>query len=73
MEVPKENKEKFYRALLELNANLLHGAYSISDDNVVLIDNLEAENLDYNEFQATIDSIILSLTQDLKKISEIVK
>jgi hypothetical protein len=45
MEVPKKNKEEFYKTLLELNANLLHGAYSISENNVVLIDNLEAENL----------------------------
>jgi hypothetical protein len=73
MEVPETNKEKFYRFLLELNANLLHGAYSISDNNVILIDNLEAENLDYNEFQATIDSIILALTEDLKKIAEVIK
>jgi hypothetical protein len=73
MEMPESNKEKFYRFLLELNANLLHGAYSISDNSVILIDNLEAENLDYNEFQATIDSIILALTEDLKKIAEVIK
>jgi hypothetical protein len=73
MDVPEKNKEKFFRFLLELNANLLHGAYSLSDNSVILIDNLEAENLDYNEFQATLDSIILALTEDLKKIAEIIK
>lgn len=73
MEIPKKNLEKFYETLLTLNANLLHGAYSIDSDNVILIDNLEAENLDYNEFQATIDSIILALTEDLKTIAEVLK
>ncbi len=73
MEVPEKNQEKFFRTLLELNSNLLHGAYSINENNIVLIDNLEAENLDFNEFQATIDSIILALTEDLKTIAEIIK
>jgi hypothetical protein len=73
MELPKKNLEAFYETLLKLNANLLHGAYSIDGDNIILIDNLEAENIDYNEFQATIDSIILALTEDLTKIAEVIK
>lgn len=64
MEVPKENKEEFYKTVLELNANdLVHGAYGIEDDNLVIVDTLQAENLDMNEFQSTVDSIGLALIQ----------
>lgn len=74
MELPQSgNLEEFFKTLLELNANLLHGAYSISENNIVLMDNLEAENLDLNEFQATIDSMILALADDLKKIAKVIK
>jgi hypothetical protein len=64
MEVPKENKEEFYKTVLELNANdLVHGAYGIEDNNLVIVDTLQAENLDMNEFQSTVDSIGLALIQ----------
>ncbi|GMQ58097.1 hypothetical protein AN1V17_24920 [Vallitalea sediminicola] len=64
MELPKNNKEEFYRTVLELNANdLVHGAYAIENDSLVMIDTLQAENLDENEFQSTIDSIGLALIQ----------
>ncbi|MCG8501217.1 MAG: YbjN domain-containing protein [Firmicutes bacterium] len=64
MEIPKENREEFYKKLLELNANdLLHGAYAIENDSVVIVDTLQAENLDMNEFQSTIESIGMALTQ----------
>ncbi|SHK40838.1 type III secretion system chaperone family protein [Paramaledivibacter caminithermalis] len=64
MSIPEENKECFYRKLLELNASdLLHGAYAIEGNNVVIVDTLQAENLDMNEFQATIESIGLALVE----------
>lgn len=64
MEIPENNKEELYRTVLELNANdLLHGAYAIENDSLVIIDTLQAENLDENEFQSTIDSIGLALMQ----------
>ncbi|HET8654440.1 MAG TPA: YbjN domain-containing protein [Longimicrobiaceae bacterium] len=53
---------ELYRRLLELNAtDLLHGAYGIEEDDVILTDALELENLDFNEFQAAIDSIQLAI------------
>ncbi len=65
MEVPKQKREEFFEKLLKFNAErMIHGAYAIESDNVVIIDTLEAENLDYNEFTGTVDAIILALTQD---------
>ncbi|MBZ4645184.1 MAG: hypothetical protein PWR27_1773 [Petroclostridium sp.] len=64
MPVPKENREEFYKKLLELNAtDLVHGAYAIEGDSVIIVDTLQAENLDMNEFQSTIESIGLALIQ----------
>ncbi|MCT4543008.1 MAG: YbjN domain-containing protein [Vallitalea sp.] len=73
MEVPKNNKEEFYRTVLELNANdLLHGAYAIENNSLVIIDTLQAENLDKNEFQSTIDSIGLALMQHYDLLTKFV-
>ena len=64
MNVPKKNREEFYVKLLELNASdMIHGAYGIDGDKVVIIDSLEYETLDYDEFRATLDAISLALTQ----------
>ena len=69
MEVPNGRREEFFRLLLEINAShMIHGAYGIEDNNVVLIDTLQSENLDYNEFQATLEAMILASTQDYQKL-----
>jgi hypothetical protein len=47
---------------------MIHGAYGIEDNNVVLIDTLQSENLDYNEFQATLEALLLSSNQDYQKL-----
>ena len=44
---------------------LVHGAYGLEGDRVVLIDTLELENLDFNEFEASFDSLTLALATHL--------
>ena len=62
MKVPSKNLEAFYRKLLELNASeLVAGAYGIVGDDVVITDTLQLENLDFNEFQASVESLALAL------------
>jgi len=69
MEIPKKRREEFFKLLLELNAtNMIHGAYGIEGDNVVLIDTLQSESLDFNEFQASLDALVLASTQDYQKL-----
>jgi hypothetical protein len=64
MDAPKEKREEFFTKLLELNArDLIHGAYGLEGDKVVLIDTLEYDTLDYSEFRATLDAFSLALTQ----------
>jgi hypothetical protein len=54
------------RDLLNYNArDLVHGAYGLEGDRVVLVDTLELENLDFNEFEASFDSLTLALATHL--------
>ena len=62
MEVPRHHREELFRTLLELNATeMMHGAYGIEGDAIVISDALQLENLDYNEFAATVDDIGLAV------------
>jgi hypothetical protein len=57
-----ERRVELYRQLLEFNArDLIHGSYGLEGDHVVLTDALELEDLDFSEFQASFDSILLAL------------
>ena len=74
MNVPDEKREEFYRKLLELNAaDLVHGAYAIEGNDVLLVDTLEAETMDMEELQATLDAIGLALAQHYSILSTYVK
>ncbi len=65
-----EKRTSLMQKLLELNATeLLHGSYGIEGDSVVLTDALQLENLDFNEFQASIDSITLALASHLRALA----
>jgi len=62
MDIPRHQKEELFRTLLELNATeMMHGAYGIEGDAVIISDALQIENLDYNEFAATVDDITLAV------------
>jgi hypothetical protein len=64
MDVPRENRLDLFTRLLELNArDMVHGAYGLEGDTIVLIDTLEYETMDYVEFRATLDAFSLALTQ----------
>lgn len=59
--------------LLKINANdMVAGAYGLEDDAVVITDSLQSENLDYNEFQASIDSITMSVREHYERLREFV-
>lgn len=57
------------RRLLEMNASdLLHGSYGIQDDSVVLTEALELAQLDYEEFQASYESMTLALASHMREL-----
>jgi hypothetical protein len=69
MEVPKKS-DALYRRLLELNAtDLLHGSYGIQGSEIVLTEALELNHLDYEEFQASFESITLALASHLRELA----
>jgi hypothetical protein len=69
--LPDRNNEEFYKTLLILNANdLVHGAYAISDNEVILIDTLQYETIDIEEFQASLDSIGLAMIEHYPILSK---
>jgi hypothetical protein len=60
-----------FRRLLELNAtDLVHAAYALEQGDVILTESLEAENLDFNELQATLDSFQMALASHLDALSD---
>ena len=72
MNVPEDDGRcaDLNRRLLELNANdLVHGAYGIAQDSIVLTEALELEHLDYEEFLAAYESMTLALASHLRELS----
>lgn len=64
MQVPAGKREALYERLLRLNStDMVHGAYGLDGDDVVLIDTLEYDTMDKREFEAAIDSIGLALSK----------
>jgi len=67
----KSNGELF-RKLLTLNAkHLVHTSFGIEDSKIVLVSALELENLDYNELEATLEEIDMTLAQQVEQLSEL--
>jgi hypothetical protein len=57
------------RRLLELNASdLVHGAYGIEENSIVMAEALELSHLDYEEFRAAYESITVALASHLREI-----
>jgi hypothetical protein len=68
MSLPKDvaRQAELCRMLLENNArDLVHGAYGLEGERVVLVDTLELQNLDFATFEASFDSLTLALATHL--------
>ncbi len=74
MDLPPDDERlhRLSRRLLELNAtDLLHGAYGIERESVVLGEALELSHLDYEEFQASYESMNVALASHLRELAAI--
>jgi hypothetical protein len=72
LDVPDDDSQhtSLYRRLLELNAtDLVHGAYGLEEGDVILTETLELENLDFSEFQATVDSMFMALAGHVEELA----
>jgi hypothetical protein len=64
MNVPDSEglRSGLFRELLELNAtDLVHGAYGLDGEEIVLTHTLQLQDLDFSELQASLESIMLAL------------
>jgi len=70
MKLPTKNREALYAELLKLNySGLLHGAYALDGDEVVLMDTLEYDTMDKEEFEASLDAIGFALSEHFPVLS----
>ncbi|MBC8132980.1 MAG: hypothetical protein H7X95_08375 [Deltaproteobacteria bacterium] len=64
MDLPRNDREGLFLTLLSLNTSeMVHGAFGLESDAVVIVHALELENLDLNEFQAVIDDISMAISK----------
>lgn len=71
MELPehKENALELYHTLLKLNASdIVHGAYGIEENELILSDTLELETLDFLELQASVESMEMAASGHMERI-----
>jgi hypothetical protein len=61
---PGPGREELFRKLLSLNTTeMIHGAYGLEGEAVVVVHALELENLDLNEFQAVVDDMSMGVAK----------
>lgn len=66
----KEDSEHVYKSLLQKNRDVIHGAFVLDDtaQRVIFRDSLQVENLDKNEFEATLNSLSVLLSEYSEQI-----
>jgi hypothetical protein len=72
MDAPQDEELRYglFRELLELNArDLVHGAYGLDDNGIVLTESLQLEDLAFGEFQASLESILMALRSHYETLS----
>jgi hypothetical protein len=73
MDLPAGTSPDLYRMLLELNAtDLVHGAYGIEEDELVLGHTYLVETLDFQELQAGLESLQMAASSHMDKIRTLV-
>ena len=70
MDSPKGNLLECYTSVLELNADLIHGAYALVGGKILLIDTLEYDTMDFGDFRAVLDAFSLALAQHYPVLSK---
>lgn len=72
MDLPEgDGFEVFYKTLLEFNAtDIVHGAYGIEEDELILSDTLELATLDFEELQASVESLQYAVSSHVSQIMD---
>ena len=66
----KNDDVNMYKALLQKNQDILHGAFVLNDkgDSVIFRDTLQVENLDMNELSGSLNSLSLLMGEYANEI-----
>lgn len=66
----KHDHKETYKRLLQMNRELIHGAYVLDEagKTVLFRDTLEMENLDTNELEASLNAFTLSLAENAEDL-----
>lgn|SRR5690554_2654896 len=61
----KEDNQETFKALLIKNRDIIHGAFSLTEDGkkVIFRYTLQLNNLDFNEFEAALNSLSLLMSE----------
>ena len=71
MDVPTANRERLFETLLRLNTTeMVHGAFGIESESIVIVNALEIENLDFNEFGAVVDDFTMAVSKHYPALSK---
>ena len=70
MDDSKNRSLELYATLLELNVDLIHGAYALAGGKVLLVDTLEYDTMDFSDFRAVMDAFSLALAQHYPVLSQ---
>jgi len=70
MTLPSGNDlSELYKALLVWNAtDVVHGAYGIEEEDLIISDTLELETLDFPELQASLESVQMAASSHVERI-----
>lgn len=65
MKAPDSNNDQLFKRLLQMNREIVHGAFSLDDKGefVIFRDTLQLENLDRNELEGSIRSLELAMSE----------
>ncbi len=71
MDLPSdgEHLSQLYRTLLELNASdVVHGAYGIEEDELILSDTFQLDTLGFEDFQTSLESLQMAGSSHMDRI-----
>ncbi len=60
----------FFKFLLQMNSKIVHVAFGLDGNQLILKGNLEIENLDSNELEASCKSLIVTLFQSSDELAK---
>ena len=65
MKIKPDCEREFFKWLLKINRELVHGAFVLDDAGEMLLfrDTLQLENLDYNELDASVKALSLAMSE----------